>query len=660
MRTPRSPWPVWAGAAFAGLLLLLVAGSLAVEPRLRELGVTGFVARFDAFRASGALAFGIPGVIVVVRRPEVRVGWIMLAVGAVQGVSLALGSYGLLGINGVDGGLPLDDQLMWISNWGWTPAYLAVPTLFLLLFPDGRLPSRRWRPAAVLTWAAIVLATLGWALLPMADVDVAGLYPPGYQGLVPPWNGLAMPAQTAGLVCGALAAAAALASLVYRYRRSSGEVRRQVQWVLAAGLVTLVLLIVAQVGNSGLPLLLAPLPLPVAVTVAVVFHRLWDIDLLLVRTLTLGALSLTLLAAYAGSVLLLGRLFPEMPLVAVAVVAALAQPAYGRIRARANRLVFGERDDPVAALRRLGDRLSGGGLPGELLGQVAESLGRTLRVRRVAVEEDGVVVAEWSTGPEGPVERFPLLHRGEQVGTLVVGEPLRVRDREVLAELAPHIAVAVRAHRLGADLERSHQRLLAAREEERNRLLHELHDGVGPTLAALAFQADRGRRLVDGQPEAERLLEALAARIRSTVVDVRAIVNDLRPPPLEDLGLAGALAELGRGFAGSLVVEVDAAADLPPMPATVELAAYRIAAEALTNAARHAAASHCQIRLRAARDLELRVDDDGIGIPDQVRRGVGLGSMRRRAVELGGSFDLATPGTGGTRVLVTLPLREAG
>lgn len=410
------------------------------------------------------------------------------------------------------------------------------------------------------------------------------------------------------------------------------------------------------------------MPLPAAVTVAVVFHRLWDIDALLARTLTLTALTATLFAAYAGGVLALGRLFDApggAPPAGVALAAVLVQPAYARIQARVNQLVFGDRDDPVAALRRLGDRLSGADVPGESLGHVAESVGRALRVRHVAVEEGGGVVAEWGR-PGGPAERVPLHHRGRLVGALVVSEPLRRRDRAVLAELAPHIAVTVHAHRLAADLEQSHQRLLAAREEERNRLLHELHDGVGPTLAALAFQADRARRMVTGHsPQAEDLLGELAARIRKTVVDVRAIVYDLRPPPLDDLGLAGALAELGRGFAGDLVVEVDAAADLPRMPAVVELAAYRIASEALANAARHSEASYCAIRLRADGDLELRVDDDGVGVPGGTSghgghaRGVGLRSMHRRAVELGGTFDLVSGEGGGTSVLVRLPLREA-
>jgi signal transduction histidine kinase len=162
--------------------------------------------------------------------------------------------------------------------------------------------------------------------------------------------------------------------------------------------------------------------------------------------------------------------------------------------------------------------------------------------------------------------------------------------------------------------------------------------------------------MLDKQPfDADRLLAELATRIRVTVDDVRAIVHDLRPPPLDDLGLAGALTELGQRFTGGLVVVVSAE-ELPPLPAPLELAAYRIAAEALANAARHAHATRCAIRLRAADVLELSIVDDGVGVSELARRGVGLDSMRRRAVELGGTFDLGAATPTGTSVMVRLPL----
>ncbi|ETK36853.1 hypothetical protein MPTA5024_06580 [Microbispora sp. ATCC PTA-5024] len=683
-------------APAAGVLLVLVAGALAVEPRLGRLGVTGIVERFDAFRAVAALSFGLPGLFVVSQRPGSRVGWVMVVVGVAQGLGLALGTYGLLGINngaggagggagagqgigggavvagagdgvvagvGGAGGLPGDDWAMWVSNWLWVPAYLLVPTFFLLLFPDGRLPSRRWWPAPAAALAGLAIGTLDWMLRPVTYENVPGLFPAGYTGVLAGLTGVPAPLRTAGTVCTIGAVLASVALLVARYRSAGPEVRRRLQWVLAAALVTVSLLGVALVVPWGPVIVaLAAIPLPVAVAVAVVAHRLWNLDLLLSRALAFGAVTVALLAAYALVVAALGNAVGSG---ASAVVVALAvHPLYSRVSSAANRLVYGDRDDPARALRRLGVRLSDAGAPGDLLERMAAEVGRMLRIHYVAVEESGAVVASWGTArrADEPAESVPLLHQGERVGTLVVGERLRPKDRTLLAELAPQLAVAVRAHRLGADLERSHGRLLAARQEERDRLLYELHDGLGPTLAALALQVDRGRRLVDTDPDgAKQVMGELSGRIRGTVENVRAIVNDLRPPPLDDLGLAGALTELGRGFAGDLAVEVEAPPDLPALPPPVELAAYRIAAEAMTNAVRHAMASRCTVSLRTGDApepcvLELRVDDDGVGVGSPSRHGFGLASMRRRSEELNGSFELLDDAGTGTHLVVRLPL----
>ncbi|MEV0967801.1 sensor histidine kinase [Microtetraspora glauca] len=637
------------------VLVLLVAMALIVEPRLRHIGVTGIVERFDAFRCVAGLAFGVPGVLVVAQRPASRVGWLMVVVGAAQAMGVALGAYGLLGIN--DGGLPGDDWAMWVSNWVWVPAYLAVPTVLLLFFPDGRLPSPRWRPALAAAVAGIAVATLDWILQPVTLMgEVGRMYPPGYKGVFAHLTGVPPAVRVAGTVCSLIAVMAALASLVVRYRRSDEQMRRRLQWVVAGALLTVSMLGLALMVPWGAPIVaLACVPLPAGVAVAVVAHRLWDLDLLLSRALAFSAVSVLLLAGYALIAFTLGGVLGAG---ASAVLVALAvHPLYLRAGAAANRLVYGDRDDPARALRRLGARLSDAGAPGDLLERMAAEVGRLLRVPYVTVEEQGTVVASW--GARGAVaERVPLHHRGHDVGTLVVGERLRPRDRALLAELAPHVAVAVHAHHLGADLERSHARLLAARQEERDRLRYELHDGVGPTLAALALQMDRGRRLVDTDPgKAKEIMDDLSARIRATVGNIRAIVNDLPPPPLDDLGLAGALAELGKGFAGHLAVEVEA--DLPDLPAPIELATYRIAAEALTNAARHAQASHCTVRVRARATLELHIDDDGVGLSSlgsAPGQGVGLTSMRRRSEELGGTFELRSGDGTGTHLIIRLPL----
>lgn len=647
-------------------LLLVVAMALAFEPRLVELGVVGFVERFNVFRAASALGFGLPGAFLLAVQPRNRIGWLLLGIGAAQALSLLGSSYGLVGVHDSSRSLPGQGWALWVSEWLWAPAWALAPTLLLLLFPTGRLPSPRWRPVAVAALLTAVLSSVGWALMPPAATDVEGLYPPGYQGPVPTSFAIAGPAASAGLLLAPLTALACLGALLQRHRRATGAERRQLEWVLV-GAVALVTLLVAGffVPPPLGPLVvgLAVVPLPLAMTVAVVHHRLWDIDVILGRSLVFGVLSVGVVVIYATSVSVIGSLLGNRagaPLVATALVAVGIQPAHQQVRRLVNRFVYGDRDDPASALRHLGARIGSSGDPGEVLSDVAQSIGQRLRVPYVAIEEPDATMAAWGR-PVPSVEHVPLSHRGSRVGTLAVGaaanDRLRPADLRALAELAPHVAVVVHARRLARDLERSHQRLVATRNEERLRLRRELHDGLGPSLAALALEVDRGRRLVGRDPEsAQRLLDDLSARIREAVGSVRAIVDELHPPPLDELGLVGAVEEVAGRFSEELHVTVDAAAGLPAVPAAVELAAYRIAAEAITNAARHARGSTCEVTFAAGDDLELRVVDDGCGLSGQVAEGVGLPSMRHRAAELGGSCTVASRCGGGTEVLVRLPL----
>jgi signal transduction histidine kinase len=236
--------------------------------------------------------------------------------------------------------------------------------------------------------------------------------------------------------------------------------------------------------------------------------------------------------------------------------------------------------------------------------------------------------------------------------------------------------VAVHAVRLTADLQRSRERLVSAREEERRRLRRDLHDGLGPTLGAQRLKVGSARALYVQDPAAaDALLAELEADLGAALADIRRLVYDLRPPALDELGLVGAIRQTAAPYAGRgdhagsdngnrLHVEVVAPARLPPLPAAVEVAAYRIAQEALTNVVRHAHARTCQIRLSLEETaLRVAVADDGVGLPEPRagrprHTGVGLVSMRERAEELGGTCQLQTPAEGGTRVLARLPLPQ--
>ncbi|MFI0479170.1 sensor histidine kinase [Actinomadura sp. 9N215] len=261
------------------------------------------------------------------------------------------------------------------------------------------------------------------------------------------------------------------------------------------------------------------------------------------------------------------------------------------------------------------------------------------------------------TAPES-LHTVPLTYGGDRVGELVIGlrageRRLGGRDRAVLELLAAPLAVAVHSVVLSEQVQRSRQALVTAREEERRRLRRDLHDGLGPVLTGVAFKADAAGNLLDSDPASAR---ALIAELRAEAIDdIRRLVHDLRPPALDDFGLAGAIrqraAQLERP---DLAVRVEADG-LPALPAAVEAAAYRIAVEALTNAVRHSGAARVDVRIRADGRLCVEVADDGTGPGREWRPGVGIRSMRERAAELGGTCT-AGPGPGGGRVTAALPL----
>jgi signal transduction histidine kinase len=244
------------------------------------------------------------------------------------------------------------------------------------------------------------------------------------------------------------------------------------------------------------------------------------------------------------------------------------------------------------------------------------------------------------------------------------GERWRRSERDALDLAARRVAALVWAAGLIADLQTSRERIVAGREEERRRLRHDLHDGVGPQLAGLALQLDSlGRRLGPDDANAARV-QMLRDRLRDTVIEVRRVVDNLRPPALDDVGLVEAVRQqvsayavvgAGSGGAGPMV-EVQSPAQLPPLPAAVEVAAYRIVTESVTNAVRHGSPQRCCVRIDAeGATLVLRVSDDGNGIAPDAVQGVGLTSMRERAAELGGVLDVSS-GPDGTTVTARLPL----
>jgi signal transduction histidine kinase len=363
---------------------------------------------------------------------------------------------------------------------------------------------------------------------------------------------------------------------------------------------------------------------------------------------------------------------PIVSLVATGVIAVLFQPLRERLQRAANRLMYGERDDPYQVLSRLGQRLGETSTPEALLPGVVETIALALKVPYAAIslrQGNDMQIAAAYGQPTSDLVRLPLLYQGETVGDLALarrapGEAFSNVDMTLLRNIANEAGMAAHAVQLTADLQRSRERLVTAREEERRRLRRDLHDGLGPTLGALTLKLDAARNLLTTNPEAvDKLLLDLKAQSQAAIADIRRLVYELRPPALDDLGLAMALREYASqiGNLNGLLIVVAMPDSLPPLPAAVEVAVYRIAQEGLNNVVRHSGAANCHIRLAIDDDLELEITDDGAGIPpnDEGRSrhsGVGLTSMRERAEELGGTFSATVAPEGGTRLLARLPL----
>ncbi len=668
--------PVWSRALVLAAVVVGVLASLVAI----VLDIVSYRVDPDPFFSAGwtgalpGLAMLIPGALLQWRLPRNPIAIILTVFGllwAVDGTASAYLNWALA----FDPDAPGTQFAFWFYvRFG---AILVLPIqLVLLLFPDGRLPRRGpWRVAAFAALAIALVMPLSSILAPshillsqepeqaaMARYDQPPITLPLTDEAWHVIADVAFPTMLFGTV---------LALVVTMSRRIGADAvrRSQLRWLIWAGALFVIGVLVGNmlpqlasdiIGTIDIALLCT------AVVIAVARYRLYEIDRLVSWTLVYGLLVASVFAVDLLVLAALGAVIDQRSsaLVAVIAVTVVYAPLRERIFRFVSRLVNGRREDPYGAVSALADALEAAKGPGEQLERIADSVAEAFASGYVRVElerPDGRrLTAEHGRPSDRDTAELPLEYRGRTIGRIVM-EPgrrprLSRRDRKLLGDLVRQAAAAVLNSELSAELQRIREGLVSAREEERSRIRRDLHDGLGPMLAGVKLRLELARTLVQDSPD--RAIDALDSAITDAseaVADIRRLVHDLRPPALDDLGLARAVDQQAERFRGGLAIEVDARVPRD-LPAAAEVAAYRIVSEALTNIAKHAQASRAWIRLDQTGDtLVAEVADDGIGIPADAVPGIGLASGRERALELGGSLDIVPRDGGGTVLRAVLP-----
>jgi signal transduction histidine kinase len=639
-----------------------VAASVTTIALAVRLGTSpgGFLAGNEASQWLGGLSVGLVGAAVLRAGPS-RLGPLLACFGLLTSAAGVAQEYAVLAHRD---GLPGAGPAAWLATFGWIPGLFGTLLALPLLFPDGALPSRRWRTPTAAAAASLALAFLLVATT-QQPLDDAGFGWATSAVDLPFRDGPQLAAGLALLAVPLVVALAATLRILARLPKLTGEDR--VRNALFA-VVLLLGLAEAPVGSLWLSFALNAAS-SALVAVALLRYRLFDVEAYLPRTLGYLLCVAATLAVYLLTTTLTTR--DAGPGYAPALVTAVTAFALANVLGVVNRLIgrllFGDRARPYRALMTLGDRLAGLLEPDDVLPVAVETVCRSLRLPYAAITLAGESEpgAMWGSPPPHTTP-FVLGHAGEQIGVLTVGlrpgeRSLADADERALTAFAHQVALAAHGVRATRELRRSREQVVVAREAERGRLHRDLHDGIGPALAGISLGLETASRLALRDPQAAAALLADLGRETSACVDdLRHVITGLRPPVLAEVGLVGALtrhAELLSQQSGRrLVVEVSGTTNGLQLPPAVEVAAYRIATEALTNLARHSTAARGTVHVACDDALRLLVEDDGHGTPP-IEPGNGLTTMRHRAEELGGQCTVTFRPGRGTSVVAELPLR---
>lgn len=643
-RPARPLWAVVVGAAALFLAVGSVSASIAAG---WDWGT--YVSSYTFTNTVIGAAFASSGAMIGWARPRNAVATAFMAAGIAHLVSAALAPILWAGlIHGWPG--PVLRLLAGVFLGAWGLGLPSLGLLALLLFPDGRPPGRKWTPAV---WYLVALGVVRF----FTGILGPGEIIPGQIASRPffAWDG--MPVEAVSAATGILSLPAivlVVASLVLRYIRGDERTRRQLLWLLLAVLGMIVINLQRWItGDGSILLLLSTALIPIAIAIAILRYRLLDIRVVLSRTLLYGTLIALVLALYAGIVAAFTALVPSdadraVAAIAAVVVALLVNPLRLLLQRAVARSLFGTRDDPARTVATVANAVG--------LDDVLSELRRTLRLPRLEITADGDAVGAAGAEPEDPVRvGLPLSGSAVLGVSLRPGEKrLHEADRRSLELVIPAMAALLREKALIGELRRARAQTAEARERERQVLHRNLHDGLGPTLTGAVMRMDAAANLLDGDLERARVaLESARADVGAALADLRRVVYGLRPIALDKRGLVDAIKE--QTGPGSPPVTLRVPARLPPLSPAVELAAYRVVMEGISNARRHSTAAEVTVALDVGADaLTVTVEDDG-DPPHGYRPGAGIRSIHEHVEELGGTVSIG-PRESGWSVTVRLPL----
>lgn len=689
-----SPWRVRLAWLLLGLTVLLAFVELPLWPTVLDWYIAHFNLPYspsmsmflEGLNSVSSLVLALLGTLIIFAQPENRIGWLLSSSVFIVTLSGLCEKYAVYAyVIAPERELPLRELALWIQHW---VGLIALPLLFValpLLFPNGRLPSKRWR-----WFARGAIGVTGLMFFIMAfhpDVQIEGMFLLIENDLSNPYGIAALPIglllllDLTWILTLLVILPIACLSLVVRYRQTDDTTRQQIKWFSLWLGIVIVLFVVRHFNGLApntideIALRMALFSLPIFLGISLFKYHLYDIDIIVNRTLVYATLSILIAGMYVLVVGIISNIFQARdnifpPIIATGLAALSFQHLREIVQRWVNRLLFGQRDDPYAVLTKMGERLESAIMPQDILLQTATTMMTTLKLPyvRILIQRGEDVIAQVEQGnPTSSTVEFPLIYNREIVGDLVVGqrsshEALSRGDKKVLQGIARQLSAVVYTIRLQTELKAARQRLVTQLEAERRRIRRDLHDGLGPALASQTLKLDAAAYFFSNEPQKSlELIDEVREQSDTLVQEVRRLVHNLRPPALDEMGLIGAIrTAIARFQVGNHHTRIDFAADkaLPPLSAAIEAAAYRIVLEAITNTLKHAHAARCSVRLHALDNmLHITVKDDGCGIPDNAVLGIGLQSMRERTEELSGQLTIDPNTQNGTTINVQFPLR---